>query len=365
VRLAGLIVGLCVLGLVAVLGVGVFFGSSSGFSASAAAVDGSAGAICSTTGDARYTDAYGAARTLTSPQLAVVDSIVRTGRQLHTPQQGLVITLAAALQESTLHNYANTNVPASLTYPNDGVFHDHQSVGPFQQQVGLGWGTVAQLMKPDWQARQFLSRLVRVPNWQSMTETDAAQAVQRSAFGSLYQQWVRSARQILGAAEGISCSSLATAGPGGRQTVVATALHEVGTPYAWAGGNLAGPSRGLCVGGAAANDCNVVGFDCSGLTLFAYGKLGITLPHLASAQYNSGPHPDRSQLQPGDLLFLATERTDPATIHHVAMWIGNDSIVQAPESGQDVNVIAHPFAQAWFAGEFIGATRPLVQGAAT
>jgi hypothetical protein len=365
-KLGGALIGGCVLGLAMLLGIAAFFGGSAGLPASAQNIDNPSGAICSAGGGMSYRDGFGVVRQLDSPQLAIVATIVKVGDALKTPEHGLVIAIATALQESTLHNWANPDVPESLNYPNDDQgehhHHDHQSVGPFQQQVGMGWGTVTQLMKPDWQARQFLTRLVRVPNWQNISETDAAQAVQHSSFGGLYQQWVGSAQQILGAAKGISCTDL-SAGPGGRPAVVQAALHVVGTPYAWAGGDLHGPTKGLCISGPAANDCNVMGFDCSGLVRYAYGKLGLALPHLASAQYSSGPNIDRNALQPGDLVFLATNRSDPGTIHHVAIWIGNDSIVQAPASGQSVNVVEHPFNEKWFADEYIGATRPLVQGA--
>jgi cell wall-associated NlpC family hydrolase len=362
-KLGWLLSGLVVLGLVCVLGVAAFLGGSAGVPAAAVGLDSNIGAVCSSGTDMAYRDGFGTEHKLDSPQLAIVASIVRVGKELKTPQRGVVIAIATSLQESTLHNWANSSVPASVTYPNDGIGHDHDSVGPFQQRPSQGWGTVEQLMKPDYQARQFLTRLVRVPNWQTIPETDAAQIVQTSAFGSLYQQWVNSARQILGAAEGISCSDF-TAGPGGRPSVVQAALHYVGTPYAWAGGNLSGPSRGVCISGAPANDCNVVGFDCSGLVLYAYGKLGISLPHLASSQYSSGPHIARKDLQPGDLVFLASDRSEPGSIHHVAMWIGNNAIVQAPESGQAISVVKNPFSQGWFAGEYIGATRPLIPGGA-
>ena len=276
-----------------------------------------------------------------------------------------MIVLATGMEESSLHNYSNPKVPASLSYPSDGVpasGGDHLSVGPLQQQAGMSWGTVDQLMHPDWQAKQFLTRLLQIPNWQAIAPTQAAQAVQVSAFGSAYAKWMDPASQILGEISGVVCNNGDDAGTGGRQAVVQAAMRWVGTPYSVDAGSMAGPTLGDCQPGPAANDCHIVGFDCSGLTMFAYGKVGLSLAHFAETQYYSGPHIDRSQLEPGDLLFLGSNTADPSSIHHVVMWIGNDSIVQAPESGELVDVVAHPFSQKWFSSEYYGATRPSIPG---
>ncbi|WP_096301960.1 C40 family peptidase [Jatrophihabitans sp. GAS493] len=111
------------------------------------------------------------------------------------------------------------------------------------------------------------------------------------------------------------------------------------------------------------NDCHITGFDCSGLVQYAYAHAGLTLPHSAAAQYNSGPHIDRADLQPGDLLFLSTDPSVPQLIHHVVIWLGNDSIIQAPESGQLIDIVTHPFTQPGFARQYAGATRPTLLGA--
>ena len=91
------------------------------------------------------------------------------------------------------------------------------------------------------------------------------------------------------------------------------ALRARGSPYAW---GAAGPHA----------------FDCSGLVLWAYAHVGISLPHLAAAQYNMGVHVGRNQLQPGDLVFFYSD------IGHVGLYIGNGLMVDAPDFGEVVQV---------------------------
>ena len=91
------------------------------------------------------------------------------------------------------------------------------------------------------------------------------------------------------------------------------ALRVRGSPYAW---GAAGPHA----------------FDCSGLVLWAYAHVGISLPHLAAAQYNMGIHIGRNQLQPGDLVFFYSD------IGHVGLYIGNGLMVDAPDFGEVVQV---------------------------
>ncbi|HVU93178.1 MAG TPA: C40 family peptidase, partial [Jatrophihabitans sp.] len=138
------------------------------------------------------------------------------------------------------------------------------------------------------------------------------------------------------------------------QYAASRALTWIGTPYAWAGGTAAGPTRGVCAGDGAEHDCQVVGFDCSGLALYGWAPFA-GLPHLASAQYTAGSlHPSVRNLLPGDLVFWSDGGT-VGGIHHVAVYVGRGNVVQAPQSGDIVRVT--PLASV-DAGYF-GATRPL------
>ena len=129
-------------------------------------------------------------------------------------------------------------------------------------------------------------------------------------------------------------------GSGEAAGAVKAALSQLGVPYSWGGGTANGPSYGVAQGS------NIKGFDCSGLTLYAYAQVGITLPHYTGAQYAQGRHVSQSELQPGDLVFFYSD------LHHMGMYIGNGKMVHAPQTGDVVRIApmtGRPFA---------GATRP-------
>jgi tetratricopeptide (TPR) repeat protein len=137
------------------------------------------------------------------------------------------------------------------------------------------------------------------------------------------------------------------------RTAAHRALSELGLPYAWAGGNAYGPTRGVCVSGDAWNDCNKIGFDCSGLAMYAWGASWWA--HYAASQYfQAGSyHPSASNLLPGDLIFWSSNGA-ASGIHHVAIYIGGGQMVEAPYSGAYVQI-----SSIWEYGGFFGATRPL------
>jgi len=130
------------------------------------------------------------------------------------------------------------------------------------------------------------------------------------------------------------------------------AMRWLGVPYAWGGGNASGPTHGVDGPGAGFADGSVVGFDCSGLALWAWAQVGIYLPHYSGYQYGSGQHVPLGSLLPGDLVFWAYDTGDPSTIHHVAVYIGGGRVAQAPQSGDVVRI-----SRLWLDG-YIGATRP-------
>ena len=150
----------------------------------------------------------------------------------------------------------------------------------------------------------------------------------------------------------VSSSSSSNSSRG--QQVVDAAMAYLGTTYAWGGGDYSGPSQGIHDGGVADRygDYNKIGFDCSGLALYAWAQVGVYLPHYSGYQYTGQPQVSSSNLQPGDLVFYAYNTSDPSTIHHVAIWIGNDQIIEAPNSGSSVKI------SAMYWNGFIGASRP-------
>jgi cell wall-associated NlpC family hydrolase len=137
------------------------------------------------------------------------------------------------------------------------------------------------------------------------------------------------------------------------QRAVQAAIRWVGTPYSWGGGNSSGPTTGICGPNGAENDCNIIGFDCSGLTSYAWAQVGINVPSLSVYQYTLGQHISTDNLLPGDFLFYANDTSDPSTIHHVSMYMGNGQMIEAPYSGAFVQIVPVTFGNG-----YIGATRP-------
>ncbi|MCS4535109.1 DIP1281 family NlpC/P60 protein [Corynebacterium sp. HS2168-gen11] len=119
------------------------------------------------------------------------------------------------------------------------------------------------------------------------------------------------------------------------EAVISRALSQVGTPYAWGGGSLNGPTKGIKDGGTADRhgDYSKVGFDCSGLVLYAFGAAGLKLPHYTGYQYQHGTKVSPTEMQRGDLIFYG-----PNAENHVAIYIGDGQMVEAPQSGSTVRV---------------------------
>jgi hypothetical protein len=111
---------------------------------------------------------------LTASQVSNAKSIYDAGLSLRLPQRAEVIAIATAMQESKL-----LNLP----------YGDEDSLGLFQQRPSRGWGTPSEAMDPRYAATAFYTRLARVPGWQSLPLTVAAQDVQQSRYPDAYAQW--------------------------------------------------------------------------------------------------------------------------------------------------------------------------------
>jgi cell wall-associated NlpC family hydrolase len=121
------------------------------------------------------------------------------------------------------------------------------------------------------------------------------------------------------------------------RAAVQAAAGQLGLPYMWGGD---GPVNG--------DD----GFDCSGLTTFAYLAGGIKLPRTAHTQYLAGPSvPPGHPLRAGDLLFYGT----PQHVHHVGLYIGGGRMIHAPTFGEPVQVSDYR----WAGDDYLGASRPV------
>jgi cell wall-associated NlpC family hydrolase len=114
-------------------------------------------------------------------------------------------------------------------------------------------------------------------------------------------------------------------------TFLRAGLSRQGLPYVW---GASGPNS----------------FDCSGLVQWAMARAGIQMPRVAADQARTGPAVPVSQLQPGDLLFYHTDPTDPGYISHVAIYLGNGEMLQAPQTGENVEVVPADVTSSEYAG---------------
>jgi len=130
---------------------------------------------------------------------------------------------------------------------------------------------------------------------------------------------------------GGSSSSGGTTGrapPATHSSVVSIAERYLGTPYVWGG---ASPS----------------GFDCSGLVMYVFAQVGVSLPHSSYSQYGMGSPVSRSDLQPGDLVFFDG-------LGHVGIYVGGGSFIHAPHTGDVVKISS---ISGWYASTYVGARR--------
>jgi hypothetical protein len=152
---------------------------------------------------------------LNHTQLGRAAALISVGAQTSgVGTNGVLVALMAALTESRLRVLANPTVyPAYADYPNDGVGSDHDSLGLFQMRPSAGWGSVAQLMDPTYEAAAFYGGpegpnhgsprgLLDIPGWQSLPLGSAAQAVEVSAYPERYAAIESVARSILTALTG-------------------------------------------------------------------------------------------------------------------------------------------------------------------
>jgi len=111
--------------------------------------------------------------------------------------------------------------------------------------------------------------------------------------------------------------------------VVGIAMQYLGVPYVW--------------GGASPG-----GFDCSGLVMYVYAQVGVSLPHNAAAIYGYGVYVPRDQLQPGDLVFFDG-------LGHMGIYIGGGQFIHAPHTGDVVKISS--LSDSWYASTYVGAKR--------
>lgn len=259
-----------------------------------------------------------------SPEAAgVAKRIIDVGRQRNLPPRAWQIAIQAGNTESSLTDVAHG---------------DRDSLGVFQMRPSQGWGTAAQLLDVNYAANKFYDVLLSTPNWQSMRPGTAAQAVEASGFPLRYHQGEAMAASLVSTqGQGAAASGCQNLPPASElaSRAIAFANGQIGKPYVW---GSAGPDA----------------FDCSGLMQQAWQAAGIEIPKYSRTQYFQGGTPvPINQAQPGDLVFWGYGR-DPSAIHHVAMYAGDNQVLQAPQPGE--NVKRSPI---WDGGELLPmAVRP-------
>lgn len=170
------------------------------------------------------------------------------------------------------------------------------------------------------------------------TQLAAAQAAILASSGNLAGLGVGSGglpTAQLGSVSGRGSVGPGSVGPGSVVGLAALAFarSQTGKPYVWGATGFAT-------------------YDCSGLTGAAWAAAGVRLPRTSRQQWFAGPHVGLGELQPGDLLFWASNPADPATIHHVALYAGGGLMVAAPHTGDVVKV------QPVYLDGYVGAVRP-------
>jgi len=299
-------------------------------------------------------------------------------------ESATIISLMAALQESSLYNLPNINVNGSIGYPGSQLGgyttsnppNNGTSLGLFQQENN--WGTIAQRLNQEESTHMFFDGLMAgTPNWwnqQFGTDIETSQGA-RKRYANRYQTWQASATALYGYLQGITCASqpnvvnVSADSPNVKKLIDAASQWIGNTPYVWGGGDASGPTMGSHGTGALDQPPQYEGkpgFDCSGLTKYAYAQVGVTLPHFSGSGPN-GQYTDVessgtlttniADLKPGMLVFFigVGDSGSSGSPGHVGIYIGNGKMINAPTTGQMVSIA--PVTQST-AGGFIGGGYP-------
>jgi hypothetical protein len=200
-------------------------------------------------------------------------------------------------------------------------------------------------MDPVYATNKFYDALLKVPDWDQLPLTQAAQAVQRSAFPDAYAKWEADATVLVGLTNGTLgvCSGNDGLPNGGGQglpmnfslpgntpepvrVAVYWAIQQIGSPYSF-GGTCTNPH-----GIDPAAQC-----DCSSLVQRAYRTAGIALPRVTTDQVHAGTAVTGDP-KPGDLIFIPGSEGTMQQPGHVGLYIGDNLIIHAPHTGDFVKI---------------------------
>jgi peptidoglycan DL-endopeptidase CwlO len=250
---------------------------------------------------------------LTGEQKSTVTKIITIGKKRKLPARAWQVAIQAGMTESGLR---------SLDYG------DRDSLGIFQMRPSMGWGTPEQVTDPEYAINKFFDVLLAVPNWRDQRPGESAQDVERSAFPDRYHEWEPMAAHLIGNVGDVIDPTGCGEGTG---RLLPAPTKQAGNAIKWALGQQGKPYQW----GALTDQQS--SFDCSSLMLQAYREAGVTLPRVSRQQFEAGAMLPVKQAKPGDLLFWAYDESNPATIHHVAMYLGDGKIVEAQQDGVPVH----------------------------
>lgn len=205
--------------------------------------------------------------TFEDAQLSNIQEIIKHAAKIEgVTKDAILISLMAAMTESGFRNYANSNVPESLTYDYDAIGSDHDSVGFWQMRPH--WGSIKDLMTIEYQVKAFFGGpegpnggsprgLFDIPGWESMPKGEAAQAVEVSAFPDRYAEYETLAEALFerfGSGMNFCGGGLGIAGDGGHPlgnpSILVTSLYGPRVVQCGSGYCASGYHRGLDFGAA-------------------------------------------------------------------------------------------------------------------
>ena len=245
---------------------------------------------------------------------------------LHTAENSLN---AQVTQLQGEQSQAQTEVTAKQ----NAVTQNAQAVQEQKNALAQEQGQIAQLVQQQQQAEAAAAAKAAAARQAAAAQAAAAAA---AAAAARTTATATAAPSSAGATTAPAVLSQAAPPPSvaGGAGAVQAAESQVGVPYVWGGESPKGSAS--------------PGFDCSGLTAWSWGQVGVGLPHYSGAQMGDSTPVPISDLQPGDLLFYG-----PGGSQHVAMYVGPGTMIEAPYTGASVWVTSLRLG-----GDFVGAGRP-------
>jgi len=272
-------------------------------------------------------------------RLAQVNSEAKQAQTRFDAARSQLVQVAVASYEDS----GETSVLGLLTSGNPGAVLNQASL--IEQVAGMHNMQATQFLGDAQQLTSVVQERQRTE--QGLAAVQAQRAAQKNTMAKLLaskqatldsltaaQQAQVTANTVGAAGSGAGTTQATYSGPTGSQadTAVQFVYDQLGCPYVWGG-------TGPCADG----------FDCSGLVQAAWAAAGVDIPRDTYEQWAALPHIATSAIAPGDLLYYAGES-------HVAMYVGDGYIIDAPQTGEDVEKI--PMDTDWYAANFDGAVAP-------